>query len=281
MKDAGKSSARGSGRHSAGRQSGRSRGFDESVVMRRDVHTLGRLQQADPAGFAMRFEASRMQLAQRRASPVRLEFPEALPITAHANEIGDLLKRHQVLVVAGETGSGKTTQLPKICLEAGFGRRGMIGHTQPRRLAARSVAARIAHTGFGYSNRIVEEAARDILSLLDLEGGTCVFLCSGSEAVEYRVADLGANGAFLRIAVCTGNRLRPGIAITKARLVILGEHTKDRRTKADCRQTHRISRSELLCGITINKIFIGYMHEPPHSCVYGGNHRRNAAPQRV
>lgn len=73
-----------------------------------------------------------------------LSYPAELPITAHVDEIKDLLGEHQVVVVAGDTGSGKTTQLPKICLAAGFGVSGMIGHTQPRRLAARAVANRVA-----------------------------------------------------------------------------------------------------------------------------------------
>ncbi|MBN8717194.1 MAG: ATP-dependent RNA helicase HrpA [Stenotrophomonas sp.] len=68
----------------------------------------------------------------------------ALPIAAHAEELVDLIRRHQVVVVAGETGSGKTTQLPKLCLQAGRGAAGMIGCTQPRRLAARAVARRVA-----------------------------------------------------------------------------------------------------------------------------------------
>ena len=68
----------------------------------------------------------------------------ALPIAAHFDAIVDLLRSRQVVVVAGETGSGKTTQLPKACLAAGLGRLGAIAHTQPRRLAARTVAARIA-----------------------------------------------------------------------------------------------------------------------------------------
>lgn len=80
---------------------------------------------------------------KRRALSLNLELP-ALPIAASAEEISELLKHHQVLVVAGETGSGKTTQLPKICLAAGRGIFGRIGHTQPRRVAARSVAQRIA-----------------------------------------------------------------------------------------------------------------------------------------
>ncbi|MGC3993555.1 MAG: ATP-dependent RNA helicase HrpA [Propionicimonas sp.] len=75
------------------------------------------------------------------AEPPRIAFDEALPISAHVEEITRALRTHQVLVVAGETGSGKTTQLPKICLLAG---RRHIGHTQPRRIAARSVAARMA-----------------------------------------------------------------------------------------------------------------------------------------
>ncbi len=75
---------------------------------------------------------------------LRLAVPEQLPIAAHVEEITRALRDHQVVVVAGETGSGKTTQLPKIALAAGRGRNGMIGHTQPRRIAARTLAARIA-----------------------------------------------------------------------------------------------------------------------------------------
>jgi len=90
-------------------------------------------------------EKSRAIVAQRAKSiPERVNFPDILPITGHVAEISRLLAAHQVLVVAGDTGSGKTTQLPKICLQAGFGRLGQIGHTQPRRLAAVSVANRIA-----------------------------------------------------------------------------------------------------------------------------------------
>ncbi len=76
--------------------------------------------------------------------PVRLAVPEHLPIAEHVEQISAALREHQVVVVAGETGSGKTTQLPKIALAAGRGRSGMIGHTQPRRIAARTLAARIA-----------------------------------------------------------------------------------------------------------------------------------------
>ena len=92
------------------------------------------------------------QLDARKHSVPELAYPAELPITAHVDEIKQLLGSHQVVVVAGDTGSGKTTQLPKICLAAGFGVRGMIGHTQPRRLAARAVANRVAeelHTEVG------------------------------------------------------------------------------------------------------------------------------------
>ena len=75
---------------------------------------------------------------------IKLEFPVDLPISEHREDIVSLLGEHQVIVLCGETGSGKSTQLPKMCLEAGFGRERLIGHTQPRRLAARSIAARLA-----------------------------------------------------------------------------------------------------------------------------------------
>jgi ATP-dependent helicase HrpA len=81
---------------------------------------------------------------RRRATRYTLKFPDTLPITAARDEIRAALASHRVIVVCGDTGSGKTTQLPKICLEAGRGIDGMIGHTQPRRIAAQAVAARLA-----------------------------------------------------------------------------------------------------------------------------------------
>jgi len=83
-------------------------------------------------------------VAARRATRYRLEYPDALPITAARDELLAAIRAHRVIVVCGDTGSGKTTQLPKLCLEAGRGVDGMIGHTQPRRIAAQAVAARLA-----------------------------------------------------------------------------------------------------------------------------------------
>lgn len=80
---------------------------------------------------------------RQQQSPV-LSFPEELPISQKREEILEVIKANQVTILCGETGSGKTTQLPKICLQLGLGSRGLIAHTQPRRLAARSVATRIA-----------------------------------------------------------------------------------------------------------------------------------------
>ena len=83
------------------------------------------------------------QLAERAAAIPVISFPD-LPVSARRDEIARAIRDHQVVIVSGETGSGKTTQLPKICMQLGRGVAGMIGHTQPRRLAARSVADRIA-----------------------------------------------------------------------------------------------------------------------------------------
>lgn len=86
-----------------------------------------------------------MELRQRRAAQVpALRYDEELPVTARREDIAAAIREHQVVIVCGETGSGKSTQLPKICLEIGRGIDGFIGHTQPRRIAARSIAARLA-----------------------------------------------------------------------------------------------------------------------------------------
>ena len=120
--------------------------------------------EAAPTQYACRFsplnridedQSSGMTAAVRRRSPAEIEsrraglprpeFPAELPVSGSRAEIARAIRAHQVVIVCGETGSGKTTQLPKICLEIGRGVEGLIGHTQPRRIAARATAARIAH----------------------------------------------------------------------------------------------------------------------------------------
>ncbi len=96
------------------------------------------------ADFALLLEKSKAASDARRARLPKPEFQADLPVNERRAEIAELIEKHQVVIVCGETGSGKTTQLPKICLELGRGATGLIGHTQPRRLAARSVATRLA-----------------------------------------------------------------------------------------------------------------------------------------
>ncbi|ARB89859.1 ATP-dependent RNA helicase HrpA [Haemophilus influenzae] len=114
------------------------------------IHGIGKIksqeaQQAVAAEIQQQIEQARLRVEQRKSAVQNpIVFPESLPVSQRKVEIQKLISEHQVIVVAGETGSGKTTQLPKMCLELGFGNLGMIGHTQPRRIAARSVAARIA-----------------------------------------------------------------------------------------------------------------------------------------
>ena len=119
------------------------------------------------------------QLAARAAAVPAIVYPEELPVSARREEIATAIGEHQVVIVAGETGSGKTTQLPKICLELGRGVTGMIGHTQPRRIAARSVAERIASElgtpigpggVVGYQVRFTEEVGENTLVKLMTDG---------------------------------------------------------------------------------------------------------------
>ncbi|MEN8664846.1 MAG: ATP-dependent RNA helicase HrpA, partial [Polycyclovorans sp.] len=120
----------------------------------RDSLLIRDAQRLDRTLAGRRFDAARFESDVARAltaaenrqrlRPTRIDYPEELPVVQARDEIKAAIEAHQVIVLCGETGSGKTTQLPKICLELGRGTRGLIGHTQPRRLAARSVATRIA-----------------------------------------------------------------------------------------------------------------------------------------
>jgi len=132
-----------------------------------------RLQRGQDPGEAAqkllaRLVRSQERVAQRVADLPRPVYDAALPITAHREEILQAIARHQVIIVAGETGSGKTTQLPKLCLEAGRGTRGTIGCTQPRRIAARAMAERVSEElGFelgsavGYQVRFRDRSSPD------------------------------------------------------------------------------------------------------------------------
>ncbi len=117
------------------------------------------------------------RLERRRAAVPLITYPEQLPVSQRRDEIAAAIRDHQVVVIAGETGSGKTTQLPKICLELGRGVAGMIAHTQPRRLAARTVAERIAEElgvplggAVGYSVRFTDQSGPDTLLRLMTDG---------------------------------------------------------------------------------------------------------------
>jgi len=101
-------------------------------------------QQAIADELSGEIAAAEQRVALRKAATPTIRYPENLPVSQKKQEIAEAIRDHQVVIVAGETGSGKTTQLPKICMELGRGITGLIGHTQPRRLAARTVADRIA-----------------------------------------------------------------------------------------------------------------------------------------
>ncbi|WP_031049906.1 ATP-dependent RNA helicase HrpA [Streptomyces sp. NRRL F-5650] len=122
----------------------------------RDAHRLGRrlegarkirkpeARAAVLAEIETEVAKAEQRIAERRARVPAVTYPEQLPVSQKKDEIAAAIRDHQVVIVAGETGSGKTTQIPKICVELGRGVRGMIGHTQPRRIAARTVAERVA-----------------------------------------------------------------------------------------------------------------------------------------
>ncbi len=122
-------------------------------------------------------EVGEAAVARRRAAVPPITYPEHLPVSERRAEIAAAIGAHQVVVLAGETGSGKTTQLPKICLELGRGVRGRIGHTQPRRIAARSVAERLAEEldrplgeTVGYQVRFTDQVGPDTLVKIMTDG---------------------------------------------------------------------------------------------------------------
>ncbi|UFS96946.1 ATP-dependent RNA helicase HrpA [Nocardia huaxiensis] len=147
----------------------------------RDEHRLRRrLDKArggDLTDLEHEIDAARARVETRRNAVPTIRYPEQLPVSARRDDIAKAIAEHQVVIVAGETGSGKTTQLPKICLELGRGIRGTIGHTQPRRLAARTVAERIAEElgtelgdVVGYTVRFTDQASDRTLVKLMTDG---------------------------------------------------------------------------------------------------------------
>lgn len=132
------------------------------------------------------------QLEARRAAVPHITYPETLPVSARRAEIREAIAANQVVIIAGETGSGKTTQLPKICLELGRGITGLIGHTQPRRIAARSVAERIAAElgqkvggAVGYQVRFTEEVGPTTLVKLMTDGILLAEIQSDPQLLRY------------------------------------------------------------------------------------------------
>ena len=149
-------------------------------VMARDRHRLNRLRKdkkTQPAEIEKLFEQSNHKVKQRLARLPKIKLNQDLPVTQYADRLIDAIQKHQVIIVAGETGSGKTTQLPQIAMLAGRGLTGMIGHTQPRRLAARSVSQRIAEEvgqklgeAIGFKIRFNEQGSQDSIVRLMTDG---------------------------------------------------------------------------------------------------------------
>lgn len=140
--------------------------------MRRDLK-----KKKERARLTQAIEKSRDLAERRRTGRPDISFPEILPVSQHVDAIKAMLAKHQVLIVAGETGSGKTTQLPKICLDAGRGVFGTIGHTQPRRVAARTIAQRLSHelqvksgNEVGYQVRFQDQTSKTTLIKVMTDG---------------------------------------------------------------------------------------------------------------
>ena len=149
----------------------------QPAIMRRDAFKLSRMAVGDKATALA--DASAQLYQQRQAAVEKLDcnLAAGLPVSDAGERIRELIANHQVVIVAGETGSGKTTQLPKICLQAGMGKSCMIGHTQPRRIAARTVAQRIAQeTGaqlgreVGFAVRFSDQTRDDTLVKVMTDG---------------------------------------------------------------------------------------------------------------
>ncbi|HEX3617975.1 MAG TPA: ATP-dependent RNA helicase HrpA [Solirubrobacteraceae bacterium] len=149
----------------------------DELRLGREARRLRRDNEADRARFERRLAEAQARVRRRRASVPAVSYPAELPVSARRDDLLAAIRDNQVVVVAGETGSGKTTQLPKICLELGRGVRGAIAHTQPRRIAARTVAQRIADEldvplggAVGYAVRFDDRGSENTLVRLVTDG---------------------------------------------------------------------------------------------------------------
>jgi ATP-dependent helicase HrpA len=145
--------------------------------LRRQARRLRRDDQDGRTRLEQQLATAQARVRRRRASVPEVSYPPQLPVSGRRDDLLAAIRDHQVVVVAGETGSGKTTQLPKICLELGRGVRGAIAHTQPRRIAARTVAQRIADEldvplggAVGYAVRFDDRGSEDTLVRLVTDG---------------------------------------------------------------------------------------------------------------
>ncbi|MFV5491011.1 ATP-dependent RNA helicase HrpA [Acinetobacter sp. ASP199] len=148
--------------------------------MARDLHRLNRLRKGKDANekqYQELFEKSHLKVLERVERIPNIKLNQELPVTQYADKLIEAIQKHQVIIVAGETGSGKTTQLPQIAMLAGRGLTGLIGHTQPRRLAARSVSQRIAEEvgeklgeSISFKVRFNEQGSQDSLVRLMTDG---------------------------------------------------------------------------------------------------------------
>ena len=151
--------------------------FRDEQRLRRHARRLRRGNEETRARFEQQLAEAQARVQRRRASVPEVSYPPQLPVSARREDLLDAIRDDQVVVVAGETGSGKTTQLPKICLELGRGVRGAIAQTQPRRIAARTVAQRIADEldvplggAVGYAVRFDDRGSEDTLVRVVTDG---------------------------------------------------------------------------------------------------------------
>lgn len=165
----------------------------QSSVMAKDRYRLSRLKKEDKSEqYQQLLQQSQSQVQARLARLPKIELNADLPVSRYADDLIQAIQQHQVIIVAGETGSGKTTQLPQIAMLAGRGLAGLIGHTQPRRLAARSVAQRIAEEvkeplgqSISFKVRFNEQGSQDSIVRLMTDGILLAELASDKYLNKY------------------------------------------------------------------------------------------------